>query len=83
MSHDSPLKVTVNDENERKRKAGEFFQIPWYWGAKGRGGLFLELKWPFFFTTLRRILSIVMSYPIFFIVLPLYSSSTVPIFSKT
>ena len=34
-------------------------------GAKGRDGLFLGVRW-LFFTTLGRILSTVMSYPVFF-----------------
>ena len=51
-------------------------------GLKGRDGLLLGVKW-LCFTTLGRILSTVMSYPIFFIISHPYSSPAVPNFSET
>ena len=46
MNHYSPLKETVNDENEQKE--GECFQFPWYWGAKGWGWAIYRGKVPIF-----------------------------------
>ena len=62
MSHNSPLKVIVNDENQQKE--GKCFERLWYGGAKRWG-------WAIFrgtvanFSSFGRMMSSLMSYPIF------------------
>ena len=47
VSHDSPLKVTANAENQQKEREC-FHGISMVWGPKGWDGLFLGVKWLFF-----------------------------------
>ena len=44
VSHNSPLKVIVNDENQQKES--KCFELLWYGGGlKGGDGLFVGVKW--------------------------------------
>ena len=61
MKYCSPLKVTVNDENEQTE--GNVSNFHGMGGLKGGDGLFLGVK-RLFFTTLGKTPSTLMSYPI-------------------
>ena len=62
MSHNSPLKLIVNDENQQKE--GKCVELLWYRGAKRWGWAIFRSKVANF-SSLGRMMSSVMSYPIF------------------